>query len=228
MGKGRQIMIIGASEGLGLEFSQLAAADAGELFLVGSQEDQLIATESQLKSLGARSTRMIVGPLKEPHQGERIYEEWMMHNFLGETSTPLDTLINVTAFGDWEGDPWEMESPDPSLHMENLLTLNMLFAREMVKQRHGRILNVLYHPPIYDPYLQSMFHATRETLLEYAVTLSQQLAHTEVYVNTLVASEQSFMLQAERLPTNVAPDMAPPTCSARDLAGYGYQVLRAS
>lgn len=221
-------MIVGAGEGLGQEFGRLAAADGGHLFLVGPNEDALLARATWLRQQGALTTRRMRAPLDQPGCARSIYEEWLMHQLLGEARYPLDTLINVTSFTPWQEDPWEENGPDPRLHLGNLMELNQLFAREMQRQQKGSILNVLHRPMDLDASLEGMFEATKGLLLDFAYQLNQQLSSQPVHIITLVASEHSFVLQADHLPAHVAPDLAPPTCSASDLADYGYQVARAS
>ncbi|MEM9986399.1 MAG: hypothetical protein AAF804_15000, partial [Bacteroidota bacterium] len=220
-----QVMIIGAQEHLAQEFGKLAAADGSDLILVDSQEEGVSRLSQDYHQRGARSTRLISEPLSLPGIAENIYQAWLLGSLMEQNSRPLSWVINVMAFREWNfpnPDPWDQIGPDPALHLTNLVSLTELFAAEMSLSHGGRILNVLSRPAQVGPSLERMFLATQTLLLDLAYRLNQGLKNQCVEVSTLIASDQSFMLQTEQLPARVAHDLAPPTCSPQDLADYGY------
>jgi short-subunit dehydrogenase len=224
-----QVMIVGATEGIGQRFGQLAATDHSHLYLVDRQTANLIQLEQRLACQGASSVQVITQNLTQPGVADHIYRHWLFANVIAPQPKPLHHLINVLSFLPWreeDQDPWQAEGPEPALHFSNLVALNELFAAEMVHQGRGSILNVLFRPSSAAPAIEEMFEVTRALMFDAAHGLTQQLTDTDVSVSTLIASDRSFWLQSDRPPAQWAHDFVPPTYSAKDIADYGYRVLK--
>ncbi|MEO1448955.1 MAG: hypothetical protein AAFV07_05465, partial [Bacteroidota bacterium] len=101
------------------------------------------------------------------------------------------------------------------------------FLSDMEMQRHGAIMNVIVRQEDQMGEDQTMmFEHLQDMLLEVSDQLNAKQAMSEVRMHTLSYSGNSFLLQADMPPDEVAHDLLPETTSARDLAGFGYQVAR--
>jgi hypothetical protein len=179
--------------------------------------------------MGASEVSLLVEDLAQPQADERIYEGWMLQSLLHQPPLSLHLLINILSFRPWPGpdaDPWEQHGPEPIYHFNNLLGVNQWFFHEMTQQGHGHILNVLSRPEASHGPLQDMFIQTQALLLDVAYRLNRRRPRHRVSISTLCISGQSFLLQGDALPSHVAQDLMPETTSSRDIAGYGYHMVR--
>ncbi|MCI4668178.1 MAG: hypothetical protein MRZ79_08575 [Bacteroidia bacterium] len=212
-------IIIGNNSVHGQEFVQLALKDYQQV-LVASGDEMLRSSHIETSRIGK-----IEQDLGSDDMAINVIEELEFFEEMG-SDAPLTLVVNLVEFN--EHDPWEEGTPaNPSINISQLMELNEFFAHKMLKQGQGEILNVISKPEKCPEFITEMFHQTRALLMEVADELNQSLTERGVNIHTLSYSPQSFALQSSSLPAKVAHDMAPKSCSARDIADYGYQVLRA-
>jgi len=140
----------------------------------------------------------------------------------------LSLLVNLIEFN--HNSPWDSDSSllNPSIDLPELLELNAYFFRKMQDGKGGEIRNVVSRPADSPDFVLDMFYHTQAMLMEVAEEINQSDPDRRVYIHTLGYSPQSLVLQSDRLPAQVAHDLVPNTCSAREIATYGYQVVALS
>lgn len=211
-------IIIGNNSDHGLEFIQLALKDYDEVLLAG-KENHFTENIQEKREVG-----VIDQDLGAEDMAQHLIEELEFFESLG-TDAPLTLVVNLIEFN--VHDPWEEGQPaNPSINISQLLELNDFFTKKMVLQGQGEIMNVISRPADCPDHITEMFLQTQALLMEMAETFNQDLEQKGVHVHTLSYSPQSFSLQSKNIPAMVAHDMTPRSCSARDIADYGYQVLR--
>ena len=216
-------LIVGEASEHGWEFVQLALLDYEHVFWANSKGEIDVSPEMKEK------ISFIQQDMYEANMAENILDEIAMFETFERSFPPLGLVVNLVEFKNedsWSFD--QAESNNPSISIPQLLELNELSMRKMLKIGGGEILNVLSRPSDCPDFVHEMFRETQALLMEIGDELNRAKREEGVHVHTLSYSPQSFALQSESLPPEVAHDMAPASCSAKDIADYGYQVLRVS
>ena len=226
--QGKSTLIIGGMKGIGYEFARLAAPDAQSLILVDESESQMQRIRKEI--LASHSVELHIGEhnLDSPAAAEQIYTDSLLFNHLSDRPQVVDLVINVLEF---QSDPatldrlWEEDVTASHYNFATLMEVSQFFFHDMVQRGRGEILNVLAKPGSMSSEVEDMFFHTQALLLEFSQMMNERSPFEHVGIHTLCTSESSFVIQAKVMPENMAHDLTPPTCSAQDIAGYGYQVL---
>lgn len=226
--KGKNTLIIGGMRGIGWEFSRLAAPNVASLMLVDETESELRDIRKELIQKHGIELHVSAHDLKGISAAEDIYTDSMLFRHHSGGDLVVDQLINVLEFRSDEAtleQLWEEDVTASHYNFATLMEVNQLFFMDMISAGKGEILNVLAKPGSMSPEVEDMFFHTQALLLEFSAMLNERSPFEHVGVHTLCTSESSFVLQAKVMPENMASDLSPPTCSAKDIADYGYQVL---
>ncbi|MEM7655615.1 MAG: SDR family NAD(P)-dependent oxidoreductase [Bacteroidota bacterium] len=226
--KGKNTLIIGGMQGIGWEFARLAAPDAASLILVDESEGHLNQIRKELTQQHEGELHVSAHALTAFDAAEDIYTDTMLYRHLNQGEMTVDQLINVLEFRSDQAtldQLWEEDVTASHYNFATLMEVNQLFFMDMIAAGKGEILNVLAKPGTMAPEVEDMFFHTQALLLEFSAMLNERSPYDHVGVHTLCTSESSFVLQAKVMPENMASDLTPPTCSAKDIADYGYQVL---
>ena len=147
-------LVTGASSGLGVDFARQLAARGANLILVARREDQLRAVAADIEKTYKVSAQPIALDLATPDAPQALYDR------LRQQEIHVDVLINNAGFGvygDFASVPWEREKAMLDLDIVTLTHMTKLFVRDMLKRKHGYILQVAsigaYQPsPTYATY----------------------------------------------------------------------------
>src|SRR3954462_14417745 len=132
------VLITGASGGIGYELAKLFARDHHNLVLVARSPDKLthVAAELQVHGIMVKTVAL---DLTQPPAPKFLYDQ------LTSQGTPIDILVNNAGFGAY-GDFISMAEEDIlgqiSLNITALTQLTRLFLPDMAARRTGRIMNV--------------------------------------------------------------------------------------
>lgn len=178
----QQVLLTGASSGIGLELARLAAQDGKDLILVARSRDKLLALAEELtRAHGVRATVM-VADLGAPGGARQLYDQ------VQAQGPPVDILINNAGYG-LSGPYLETDGADElamiQLNVMALTELTKLFLPAMVQRGRGRIMNVgsvaSFMP---GPYM-AVYYATKAYVLSYSEALAKELEGTGVTVTAL-------------------------------------------
>ena len=174
-------LITGASQGIGRELAKLFAADGWNVVLVARDETTLQAVARELQKDGI-SVRILPKDLSVPGAAGEIF------NTVQTEGIFIEALVNNAGFGvqgAFTETPLARHQALAACNMASLVELTHLFAREMVVQGRGRILNVAsvvaFMP---GPYL-AMYYASKAFVYSFTCALGRELAHTGVTVTVL-------------------------------------------
>jgi short-subunit dehydrogenase len=214
-------LITGASGGLGAEFARLCAADGHNLILVARRGDKL---RELAASLGDDITiHIIVQDLSEHGAAEKVYKK------VRRLRAIVDQLINNAGFGDYA--PLGKAMPARQEHMigVNVTTLTLLtslFLPSMIKQKHGRILNVGSIVSFIPYPNMSVYAASKSYVLSFSEALSEELRGSGVTVTCLCpgATSTGFARAAHLAPSS---RIARSKISAATVARAGYRAMLA-
>ncbi|MFN7623133.1 MAG: SDR family NAD(P)-dependent oxidoreductase [Acidobacteriota bacterium] len=138
---GREVLITGATSGIGLAFAQRLAAVGAELILTARSLDRLTATADQLRAEfdPPRPIHLFAADLATPSGPAQLV------GALREAGRRVDLLINNAGFG--LAGEFATQQPDRQLEMiqlnvVSLVALTRLLLPAMIERRAGAIIQV--------------------------------------------------------------------------------------
>jgi uncharacterized protein len=151
---GRTALVTGASSGLGVDFARELARRGCRLVLVARREDLLKKLQAELQAAHGVTAIVMTVDLGDPAAPQMLYDT------LKAQGIGIDLLVNNAGFGLYglELDiPWDKTRQMLMLDIVALTHLTKLFARDMVRRKFGRMLQIAsigaYQPsPTYAAY----------------------------------------------------------------------------
>lgn len=189
------VLITGASSGIGLELAKVFARHQYNLIIACRSKEKMDILKQELEAKYKIKVHVCKVDLSLEDSADFLYDEVQA---LGEK---VEILVNNAGAG-YVGEFAEAESnADLSmigLNMTNLTLLTKYFAREMIKEGRGKILNVAstgaYHP---GPYT-AVYYATKAYVLSFSEALWVELKPYNITVSALCpgATKTNFAARA--------------------------------
>ena len=175
--QGKTALVTGASSGLGVDFARELARRGCKLVLVARREELLKKLQAELQSAHGITAMVVTLDLGDPAAPQ------MLHDHCKAQGIAVDILVNNAGFGLYGLEleiPWERTREMLMLDIVALTHLTKLFARDMVKRKYGRMLQVAsigaYQPsPTYAAY-----SAAKSYVRSFSQALNFELRHTGV------------------------------------------------
>jgi uncharacterized protein len=167
----KTVMITGASSGIGLKFSHKFAQDGWNLVLVARSQDKLRSLAAELEEKYKIKTHVIPADLAETNASRRIFEQ------VSAKGIRVDTLINNAGFGlfgEFEQTEIKKEVDMIQVNITALTELSKYFGKEMVKRKHGQILNVASTAAFQPGPLMAVYYATKAYVLSFSEALANE------------------------------------------------------
>jgi len=170
-------LVTGASSGFGVDFARDLAARGYDLILVARREDKLRDLASEIEREFSRRAEVIVADLSDDAERERVCAAALA---LGK---PVEVLVNnagLGLYGRSSDIPWNKEHMMLGVDVVAVAHLTKVFAKAMVAEGNGYILNVAstgaYQPtPLYATYC-----AAKAFVLSYSQAVNFELRGTGV------------------------------------------------
>lgn len=209
-------LITGASEGLGVEFAHIAAAEGRSLVLTARSEDKLDTLASKLRS-DTVQVEVIPADLSDPDEAQRLWDA-------ASDGRRIDMLVNNAGlgqhgdFGDGQG--WARELASIHVNMVSLTALMKRAIPHMQAAGGGRILNVSSTAAFMPGPNMAVYHATKAYVLSLSEAVATELKGSGVSVTALCpgATATRFFDDADmhgiRLLTLARPMAARPVAEA--------------
>ena len=218
------ILITGASGGIGRELARLHACECDHLILLGRTQAHLDALKEELESKNEHLTiDVLAKDLSKPGAADEIYE---MTNSKG---IKLDYLINNAGFGDFGeflDSEWNKIEHMMYLNMMTVSRLTQLYAKDMVLEGRGRIMNVASTGAFVPGPLMAVYYATKAYVLHFSEALNNELEGTGVTVTALCPGPtlSGFQLRAgiDESTSHTYKNSATP----KEVAVFGYQAMQ--
>jgi len=176
------VLITGASQGIGREFTKIFAADGWNLVLVARDRERLAQIADELARLHGITARVIAKDLSAPNAVQEIFDE------LQKDKVPISILINNAAFGH-RGSFAEIDLPRHlgliQVNVTALVQLTHLFLKPMLEQREGRILNVASTAAFVPGPFLGTYYASKAFVQSFSYALGMELKGTGVTVTSL-------------------------------------------
>jgi len=195
--KRKTALITGATSGIGHQLSKLFAQNGYNLVLVARDEPKLEQRSDELKKAFGISTKVISKDLSVISSPEEIFVE------VQRESIQIDILVNNAGFqeyGPFSETDLQNEIQMIQVHIASLTHLTKLFLPGMLKQGHGRILN-LGSTGSFIPGgpLNAVYCATKAYVLSFSEAIAEELKNTKITVTALCpgATNTAFAQRAQ-------------------------------
>ncbi|MBE2275064.1 MAG: SDR family NAD(P)-dependent oxidoreductase [Rhodobacteraceae bacterium] len=177
------VLITGASEGLGREFAQLAAADGHMLILSARRTELLEAVAADLSGRFGVEALVLPADLSVEGEAEKL---WARAVAGGREISILVNNAGLAAGGGF-ADPalWAREYASVMVNVLSATVLMKAAAVEMAQRGQGRILNVASAAAFMPGPGMAVYHATKAYLLSLSEAAAAELAPAGVTVTAL-------------------------------------------
>ncbi|ATH92290.1 SDR family NAD(P)-dependent oxidoreductase [Bacillus glycinifermentans] len=176
--KGKNILITGASGGLGERIAYYSAAEGAEVILTARSEARLqTVREKIISDLGA-ACRTFVLDVSRTEEIESVFK----------AAGPIDILVNNAGFGIFEP-ALEASLEDMKSMFEvnvfGLIACTKMALPHMTAQNSGHIINIASQAGKISTPKSSLYAATKHAVLGFSNSLRMELAETGVNVTTV-------------------------------------------
>ncbi len=188
---GSNVLVTGASSGIGADLARVFAREGHDLVLVARSSDRLEALARELREAFGAAARVVPADLSVPGAAGGLRDR------LARDGIGIDVLVNNAGFG-LRG-PFGAIDPARQLEMIQvnlvaLTELTRLLVPEMVRRGKGRILNVASTAAFQPGPLMAVYCATKAYVLSFSEALAEELRSSGVTVTCLApgATETGF------------------------------------
>ncbi len=215
------VLITGATEGIGYEFSLLYAQKQYNLILVARNEQKLQSMCHKFSQSGINCS-YFAADLSDIEQTKKLYTD------IKKRGQPIQILINNAGFGH-HGESiyteWETEEKMYMLNMISLAYLTKHFAKEMAENGFGRILNVASVAAFQPLPYMAAYAATKAFVLNLSMAINEEVIKKNVLVSTLCpgVTESKFHATA-KTENKLLKKGFFPIATAKEVAEYGIKL----
>lgn len=198
-----QVLITGASRGIGRALAEEFAAHGRDLVLVARDAHALANLSRSLEDRHGVAVAVLPADLAQPESREELVRR------VGDAGLEIEILINnagLGLFGPFADSEWEVERRTVEVNVAALTELTKRFLPPMLKRGRGRILNVASTAAFVPGPLMAVYYATKAYVLSFSEAIGNELAGTGVTVTALCPgpTETGFQERA-RVPADTAP-----------------------
>jgi short-subunit dehydrogenase len=221
----RNVLITGASSGIGKALSEAFAQEGSHLFL-GCHPAESAALSAWAEELKHRyGIRVYTYPVDLAAESgpEKLYEEIIR---TGEIIHVLVNNAGLMAYGDFHRLSRDRQEMLIKVNIIAYFRLTHLFVGDMVKRGDGRILNVssvsAFQPSVH----QAVYGATKAFIQNFSEAVNQELKGTGVSVCTLNPSyTDTPLLKGEDFPAHLRWYLICGLSSPEDIARKGLRAF---
>jgi hypothetical protein len=191
--RGKNVLITGASSGIGRELSECFAKEESNLLLGchPSEKDILTKWADDLHNRYAVKTITFPIDLSEENGPENLYQQ------IKQSGDRIDVLVNnagILLYGNFHEIPLERQELLVNLNLIAYFKLMRLFLPDMVDAKEGRILNVVSAAAFQPTVHHATYGASKAFVQSLSQAVNQEIKGTGVKVFTLNPSYTSTPL----------------------------------
>ena len=188
---GKNVLITGASSGIGLAMAKDFANRGANLILTARSEDKLMQLAKDLSGKGIR-THVFIEDISLPNSAQKLF------NQVNAAELEVDVLVNNAGYGRWGNfDECPMEDYENMVHLNvtSLTELSYLFVDQMVKRGSGGIINVASTAAFFPIPYSAVYAATKAYVLSLSEALNFESSKKGVHVMAVCpgATESKFI-----------------------------------
>jgi len=169
LNKKRNVLITGASSGIGYELAKIFANNGYNLILVARNKERLEQLRSELHQV---KVTILAKDLSSPHAAQELYSQ------VQALQLPVDILINNAGYGmQGKFHQLDLEKQLNMVHLNivALMELTHYFVQEMVSRKYGRIMNIGSIASFISTPSMSTYAATKAFVLSFSESLNSEL-----------------------------------------------------
>jgi len=215
-------LVTGASDGIGLEFSDILAARGYDLVLVARREDKLNEVSAKLSEKYGINCTVIAADLSVPQAAQTLFQRTCEQNLQIDFLVNNAGLLHNGAFTELSLDEQERMI---TVNVLALTSLSHLYANDMATRKKGYILNLASLAAWMAIPNQNVYAATKAYVLSFTQALANEMkaANNGVVVSALCPGYTATKMmdnpdQGAKL--RIAPNMM---MSAKDVAEAGIK-----
>jgi short-subunit dehydrogenase len=216
------VLITGASSGIGLELAREFAKHGHALLVTAPVEGEIQRVAQELSQEYKVPVGAIAKDLESPTTPQELFDATQNQGF------GVDILVNNAGLGQrgkfWET-PLERDISIIRVNIEAVLKLTKLFLPPMLARNRGRILNTASVAGFEPGPLLAVYHASKAFVLSLSEALAVELEDTDITVTALCPgpTDTDFFPKAHMTESKAfqeAKVMAP-----QEVAEQGYDAL---
>lgn len=180
--KGKNILITGASSGIGKAFAYLLAKQQANLILVARREEKLNEIASDLSTQFGIDVHVLAQDLSKVGSANALYQQVKGQNL------DVDVLINNAGFGKWEKfEKLSAEIYQDMIHLNvtSLTELCHLFIKDFLQKGEAGIINVGSTASFVPVPFSSVYAATKAYVLNFTEGLVGEYSNTNINIHCL-------------------------------------------
>lgn len=215
-------LITGASEGLGVEFAKLAAAEGRDLILVARQGAKMEALAEELRTRHRIAVEVLPTDLSDPAAVEQLWRR-------AEMRRHIDVLVNNAGLGyngPFTGADFTREMASVMVNVTSLTILMKRAVAHMTRQGGGRILNVASTAAFMPGPNMAVYHATKAYVLSLSEAVAEELRGGPVSVTVLCPGATATNFAADAQMEGIALFRSMPPASASRVARAGWKAMK--
>ena len=215
-------LITGASEGLGVEFARLAAAEGRDLILVARQAQKMERLADDLRARHNIAVEVMATDLSDPAAVETLWRKVSLRRH-------IDILVNNAGLG-YNGSFTAGDGArEMASVMVNVVAATILMKRavaHMQAQGGGRVLNVASTAAFMPGPNMAVYHATKAYLLSLSEAVAEELRGGTVTITALCPGATRTNFAADAQMEHVRLFRMVPVPSAARVAKAGWAAMK--
>ena len=172
------VLVTGASGGIGYELAKLFARDHHNMVLVARSSEKLSQVATELRAFGATVQTFPLDLATAPAP-KFLFDQ------LQQANIAIDILVNNAGFGAF-GEFAQMSHEEIlgqiQLNVIALTELTRLFLPPMLARRSGRIMNVASTAGFQPGPLMAVYYATKAYVISFTEAIANEVRHSGVTV----------------------------------------------
>jgi short-subunit dehydrogenase len=182
-GKGRTVLVTGASAGIGVAIARVFAEHGFDAVLTARREDRLQVVAKDLETQFGIRTNVVAADLSDPSAPDRLFDE------LGRRGVAIDALVNNAGYGvpgKFARSQWETHRAFIEVMVTSVIHLTHLFEPGMKERGYGRILNVASLAGLIPPSAgHTLYAAAKSFLVKFSESLALEHGRDGIHVCAL-------------------------------------------
>ncbi|MDB5337005.1 MAG: short-chain dehydrogenase [Planctomycetaceae bacterium] len=216
------VLITGASAGIGEGLARLFAADGARLILVARNATRLHRLAAELQQLHGVEHVVIAHDLAVPGAAKMLFDELLLRHLR------VDVLVNNAGFGHndrFATIPIDEQLAMVQLNIATLVHLTHLILPQMIERREGRILNLGSTASFQPGPFCAVYFATKAFVLSFSEALWDEVREDNISVTCLCPGPTRTEFGA-RAGMNDNWNFAHASMSTADVCRIGYRGFR--
>ncbi|MFC1562805.1 SDR family NAD(P)-dependent oxidoreductase [candidate division KSB1 bacterium] len=180
--KGKNVLITGASMGLGYEFVKLFAMDGANLIITARSKSKLLEIKEEIEKKYNADVIVLEKDLIKKEAPEEIF------NQLSENNIPVNVLVNNAGFGyygDFSETDLDRQIDMIRLNVLSLVQLTGLFLPAMIEKGYGKIINVGSIAGFQGIPTHGIYSATKAFVMVFSESIADELEDKGIIVTCL-------------------------------------------